>query len=60
MCLSAEALALFLNLLNPDLIASEAGRITIRATEGDAVWILTAEDRWCTMAPQIDRLARFD
>lgn len=60
MCLTAEALALFLNLLNPNLIAMEAGRITIHATERDAVWVLTDADEWCTMAPQIDRLARFD
>jgi len=60
MCLTAEALALFLNLLDPELIATEAGRITIRATDRDAVWVLTHEDEWCTMAPQIDRLARFD
>ena len=60
MCLTAEALALFLNLLNPELISSEAGRITVHATERDAVWVLTHEDEWCTMAPQIDRLARFD
>ncbi len=60
MCITAEALALFLNLLNPDLIATDAGRITVHATERDAVWVLTDEDEWCTMAPQIDRLARFD
>ncbi|MDK3019905.1 hypothetical protein [Pseudodonghicola flavimaris] len=60
MCLTAEALALFLNLLNPEMISSEAGRITVHATEADAVWVLTAEDEWCTMAPQIDRMARFD
>ena len=60
MCLTAEALALFLNLLNPDLISSESGRITVNATERDAVWVLTEDDKWCTMAPQIDRLARFD
>ena len=60
MCLTGEALALFLNLLDPGLISSDAGRITVHATEGEAVWVLTDADEWCTMAPQIDRLARFD
>ncbi|TDK46238.1 hypothetical protein [Antarcticimicrobium luteum] len=60
MCLTTDALVLFLNLTNPDLIAAEAGRITVHATERDAVWVLTDDDLWCTMAPQIDRLARFD
>lgn len=60
MCITAEALALFLNLLSPDIITTEAGRITVHATEAEAVWVLTADDEWCTMAPQIDRMARFD
>ncbi len=60
MCLTAEALALFLNLLAPDIITSDIGRITVHATEADAVWVLTDADEWCTMAPQIDRMARFD
>lgn len=59
MCLSAQALALFLNLLDPAVISTEAGRITIRAEEGSAAWVQRA-DQWCTMAPQIDRLARFE
>ncbi|MBA83551.1 hypothetical protein ACSSNL_06495 [Thalassobius sp. S69A] len=59
MCLTTEAIALFMNLLSPDVISMEAGRITIHATERDAVWV-QVEDKWCTMAPQIDRLARFD
>ncbi|MDF1717052.1 MAG: hypothetical protein P1U75_10355 [Antarcticimicrobium sp.] len=59
MCLTGEALALFLNLLDPGLISSDAGRIIVHATEGQAVWVLTDADGWCTMAPQIDRLARF-
>lgn len=59
MCLTAEALALFLNLLSPDVITTEAGRIVIHATDRRAVWV-QSQDRWCTMAPQIDRMARFD
>ena len=58
MCLTAETLALFLNLLDPDIITAEAGRITVNATERRAVWIQTGED-WCTDAPTVDRKARF-
>ena len=59
MCLTTEAIALFLNLLDPQSISMEAARITIHATESDAVWV-QVEDKWCTMAPQLDRVARFD
>lgn len=58
MCLTAEALALFLNLLNPQIITTEPGLITIDATAKSAVWVETG-DKWCTRAPQIDRVARF-
>ncbi|WP_109464946.1 hypothetical protein [Albibacillus kandeliae] len=58
MCLSAEMLALFLNLLNPDIIQTESGRITVHATVRDAVWEERG-DRWCTSAPRIDRTAMF-
>ncbi|MBV7396531.1 hypothetical protein [Mameliella sediminis] len=58
MCLTAEALALFLNLLTPQMIDSSPGRFVIHATERSAHWV-AVEDRWCTMAPQIDRMDRF-
>ncbi|WP_321364322.1 hypothetical protein [uncultured Celeribacter sp.] len=51
MCISAEALALFLNLIVAP-VTSEPGRIIVHATENDAHWV-QVEDRWCTMAPQI-------
>ena len=51
MCISAEALALFLNLIVAP-VTSEPGRIIVHATENDAPWV-QVEDRWCTMAPQI-------
>ena len=57
MCLTAEALALFLNLLDPQIITTESGRITVHASERNAVWELSGE-KWCTNAPQQDRLAR--
>jgi hypothetical protein len=57
MCLSAEALALFLNLVAFDHVTTEPGRIIIHAELRDAHWV-AVEDRWCTMAPQFDRIAR--
>ncbi|MGH1355664.1 MAG: hypothetical protein ACRBBS_11365 [Thalassovita sp.] len=59
MCLTTEAIALFLNLLDPEVISMEAGQITIHASERDAVWV-QIEEKWCTQAPMLDRQARFD
>ncbi|GGF83620.1 hypothetical protein SAMN05216376_12149 [Mameliella alba] len=58
MCLTAEALALFLNLLAPQIIESSPGRYVVNATDREAHWVAVGE-RWCTMAPQIDRMERF-
>lgn len=57
MCLSAEAFALFLNVFLLENLTTEPGHIVIHAEVRDAHWILV-EDRWCTDAPQVDRLAR--
>jgi hypothetical protein len=59
MCLSAHALALFLNLLDPSIVTTESGRITVLATERPVVWV-RGEEKWCTMGPQISRMARFN
>lgn len=62
MCISAEALALFLNLLSFDLIdADQQGRIIIHAESRPAHWVYQGghgQDEWCTMAPQLDAMAR--
>ncbi|MGR3495662.1 hypothetical protein [Citreimonas sp.] len=63
MCLTTHALALFLSLLAEDRVATEPGRITVLAEAEDAVWVRSdrhADDRWCTMAPQLDAVARKD
>ncbi len=57
MCMSVEALALFLNLIAAN-ITTEPGRIIVHATERDAHWVMVG-DEWCTMAPQIDSMERF-
>lgn len=57
MCLTAEALALFLNLLSMDDITTSPGRIVIHAQASDAHWV-AVEDEWCTLAPQLDAMDR--
>ncbi|SPF77900.1 hypothetical protein [Pseudoprimorskyibacter insulae] len=59
MCISTEALALFLNMILHTPMTSEPGRITIHAEARNAYWVAVG-DRWCTMAPQIDRMARLE
>ena len=58
MCISAEALAVFLNLIMVSDLTVAQDRIIIHATERDAHWV-AVDDQWCTMAPQIDRMERF-
>ncbi len=57
MCLTTEALLLFLNLLPPEIIEMGHDRITVRAETRDAVWIARG-DKWCTDAPHIDAAIR--
>ena len=59
MCISAEALAVFLNLLAASLVTTEPGRIVIAATSGDVHWV-AVDEKWCTMAPQFDQQRRRD
>ncbi|MBB95875.1 MAG: hypothetical protein CML68_14940 [Rhodobacteraceae bacterium] len=62
MCLTTEALVLFLNIIGANIVTTEPGRIIVHAEAADVHWVARADtdDRWCTMGPQIDRLARFD
>ena len=57
MCLTAQAMAVFLNLLDPAIIDTGADRITVNATVRRAVWVKVDED-WCSDAPKRDRIAR--
>lgn len=59
MCLSPEALALFLNILGHSMVTSEPHQIIVHATQGDVVWVAAGE-YWCTTGPQDDRKARFE
>lgn len=57
MCISAEALALFLNMIAAPM-SSEPGRIIVHAEEMDTHWVETG-NAWCTMAPQLQARAMF-
>ena len=51
MCISAQALALFLSILDPAIVTEEEARITVRATTQDAVWYRVGA-LWCSDAPR--------
>ncbi|MDJ0822975.1 MAG: hypothetical protein QNJ09_14335 [Paracoccaceae bacterium] len=57
MCLPLQTLIVFLNLIGPDMVTSEPGRFIVHAQTGDTHWVET-QDNWCTMGPQLDRMAR--
>ncbi len=57
MCLTAEALFLFLSILPQEIVDVSDARITVAAETRDAVW-LAKGDEWCTTAPQIDAAIR--
>ncbi len=50
MCISAQALALFLSVLDPAIITTSEMRVTIDATDHQAVWNRIG-DKWCSDAP---------
>ncbi len=53
MCLTTEALALFLSILSTGAIIREPGRITVAAEVRTAVWERQG-DTWCTEVPDAD------
>ncbi|KGM48062.1 hypothetical protein [Pseudooceanicola atlanticus] len=57
MCLTTEALLLFLNLLPQDIVVMGEDRIVVKAETRDAIWISNGE-KWCTDAPKIDAAYR--
>ncbi|SFC73392.1 hypothetical protein [Tropicimonas isoalkanivorans] len=57
MCLTTEALFLFLSLLPPDIVESSESRIIVRSEVRDAVWE-PRDGMWCTRAPKIDSQLR--
>ncbi|WP_425050105.1 hypothetical protein [Psychromarinibacter sp. S121] len=57
MCLTTEALMLFLSLLPQEIVDISDERIVVRAEVRDAVWQVKG-DEWCTQAPKIDAAFR--
>lgn len=57
MCLTAEAMLLFLSLLPPQIVDVSHERIVVRAEVRDSVWAAKNEE-WCTSAPRIDTVIR--
>ena len=57
MCMSLEALALFLNIIDPDIVSSEPGFITVHATEGDVVYV-EQDENWCTAGNDRDQMIK--
>ena len=57
MCLTSAALAVFLTLVGPSAVSLGEDRVIVHAQSRDAHWV-AVESRWCTMAPQLDAMAR--
>ncbi|MBR9838323.1 MAG: hypothetical protein GYB50_10595 [Rhodobacteraceae bacterium] len=53
MCLTAQALFLFLSVLPEDIVDVSPKRVVVHAEVRDAVW-LPRDDQWCTDAPRRD------
>ena len=52
MCLSTQALLLFINLLPREIVSQSATEILIEAESGVVVWE-HFEEEWCTPAPLV-------
>ncbi|SIN83017.1 hypothetical protein [Vannielia litorea] len=59
MCLTTEALYLFLSLMPAELLDLSADRVVLKAETREAHWVWNGES-WCTMAPQVDADYRLD
>lgn len=58
MCLTTEALALFLNLIGSEIVTADPGVFTIHATEGPVEWV-ERDNMWCTDAVAHPREANY-
>lgn len=59
MCLTTEALMLFLSLLPPEIVETGEDRIVVRAEVRDAVWTPRGE-KWCTAARDMGAAFRLE
>ena len=50
MCLSTQALFLFISLLPQEIVKPSGDEVMIAATTGDVIW-KNFDGEWCTVAP---------
>ncbi|MEO1563872.1 MAG: hypothetical protein AAFR98_10590 [Pseudomonadota bacterium] len=55
MCITTQALTVFLSILSQDLIERSPDRIIVHASAEDTVWVKGEDDLWC-----VDRPLGFD
>ena len=51
MCITSQALVVFLNLISQDMIEITSDTIIVHAETQDTVWYAAAGDRWCVERP---------
>ena len=51
MCISSQALVVFLNLLSQDIVEIKSDQVIIHTTKQDAIWYAGANDSWCVERP---------
>ncbi len=59
MCLTAEALGLFLSIITLENVSIEEHQITVHTPEKDVYW-MHRDQMWCTEAAQTGKLAVID
>lgn len=52
MCLTTQALMLFIGLLPPEIVTVADAQVTVAATSGEVIWD-NFDDKWCTVAPLV-------
>ncbi|MEM8730725.1 MAG: hypothetical protein AAGF79_12480 [Pseudomonadota bacterium] len=60
MCLTTQALVMFLNIIGPEKVTTEPGVIVIHAATADVHWVAQIDqaDHWCTPGPIPEKKAR--
>lgn len=58
MCLTLDALVVFLNLIGLDIVTTEPGRFIVHAEQGNIHWVET-DGEYCAQRPQFEQKVRF-
>ena len=51
MCITSQALVVFLNLISQDIVEIKSDTIIIHAETRDTIWYAAPDDRWCVERP---------